>query len=80
LHRDFIENIRPIFEQEQERVKQFKIELIELKEQQTQDKQQLSLQFSEGNITRQQVAEKTLEISKKYSSRIDEISDLLHTL
>lgn len=80
IQSEFINKVRPLFEQEQGRVQQLKIELIQLKEQQTQDKQNLNLLFSENKISRQQVIETTLEISKKYSSKIDELTETLHTL
>lgn len=55
-------------------------ELLELKEQQTQEKQALNLQVSEGQITKQEAMKATLEISKKYTPRIDELRETLHKL
>ena len=80
MHREFIEKVRPLYEQEQGRVQQLKIELLELKEQLTQEKQDLNLQVSENKISRKEAMQTTLEISKKYTQRIEELSETLHTL
>ena len=80
MHREFIEKVRPLYEQEQGRVQQLKIELLVLKEQQTQEKQDLNLQVSENKITKKEAMQTTIEISKKYTQRIEELSETLHTL
>lgn len=80
MHREFIEKVRPLYEHEQGRVQQLKIELLELKEQLTQEKQDLNLQVSENKISRKEAMQTTLEISKKYTQRIEELSETLHTL
>ncbi|WP_218918508.1 hypothetical protein [Flectobacillus major] len=57
-----------------------KVELLELKEQHTQEKQNLNLQVSENKITKKEAMQATFEISKKYTQRIEELSETLHTL
>jgi hypothetical protein len=69
-----------MYEQEQRRVQHLKKELFDLKEQQTQEKQDLNLQLSESKITKQQAMTATLEISKKYTPRIEELIETLHKL
>lgn len=57
-----------------------KQELLELKEQQTQEKQHLNLLVSENKITKQEAMTATIEISKKYTTRIEELKETLHKL
>jgi adenylosuccinate synthase len=62
------------------RVQHLKKELLDLKEQQTQEKQDLNLQLSESKITKQQAMKETLEISKRYTPRVEELTEILHKL
>jgi hypothetical protein len=57
-----------------------KQELHRLKVEQTHEREQLNIQYSQQCLTKEQLSQAVIAISEKYSNKIDEITQVLYSL
>jgi hypothetical protein len=79
LHTEFIKFVRPLYEAERDRVEILK-DLQALKNEEMKEKELLNIEAHDGKISRKELLERTLEIHKKYGSRVEALREILHKL